>query len=454
MSDTKAPSSPRIAWLLDHGEVGTTYRLKGWVRTRRGSKNVSFIAVTDGSCAKPIQAVVPADMPDYEAILPKVTTGCSVEIDGELVESPGKGQRVELQATAVRVIGEADAETYPLQKKGHTMEFMRSIAHLRPRANAFSAVFRIRSTLAQATHRFFGDKDFAYVQTPIITASDCEGAGEMFEVKAGDGDFFGRHAMLTVSGQLNAQSLAYGLGQVYTFGPTFRAENSNTSRHLSEFWMVEPEAAFYDINDNMDLAEAYLKALIEAVFEKNADDLEILNRFIDKSLIATLEGTQSNVFERVSYTDAVEILEKSGQPFEFPVSWGIDLQTEHERFLTETHFKRPVMVSAYPKEIKAFYMFQNDDDKTVGALDVLVPRIGEIIGGSQREHRLDRLKARLIQDGMDLEDYTWFLDLHRYGGVPHSGFGLGFERAVMFCTGMANIRDVIPFPRSPGNAAF
>ncbi|MGB0588100.1 MAG: asparagine--tRNA ligase [Myxococcota bacterium] len=454
MSDAKTPSSPRIAWILDHGEVGATYRLKGWVRTRRGSKNVSFVAVTDGSCAKPIQAVVPSDMPDYEAILPKVTTGCSVEIDGELVESPGKGQRVELQATAVRVIGEADAETYPLQKKGHTMEFMRSIAHLRPRANAFSAVFRIRSTLAQATHRFFGDKDFAYVQTPIITASDCEGAGEMFEVKAGDGDFFGRHAMLTVSGQLNAQSLAYGLGQVYTFGPTFRAENSNTSRHLSEFWMVEPEAAFYDINDNMDLAEAYLKALIEAVFEKNADDLEILNRFIDKSLIATLEGTQSNVFERVSYTDAVEILEKSGQSFEFPVSWGIDLQTEHERFLTETHFKRPVMVSAYPKEIKAFYMFQNDDDKTVGALDVLVPRIGEIIGGSQREHRLERLKARLIQDGMDLEDYTWFLDLHRYGGVPHSGFGLGFERAVMFCTGMANIRDVIPFPRSPGNAAF
>jgi asparaginyl-tRNA synthetase len=454
MSDAKTPSSPRIAWILDHGEVGVTYRLKGWVRTRRGSKNVSFVAVTDGSCAKPIQAVVPSDMPDYEAVLPKVTTGCSVEIDGELVESPGKGQRVELQATAVRVIGEADAETYPLQKKGHTMEFMRSIAHLRPRANAFSAVFRIRSTLAQATHRFFGDRDFAYVQTPIITASDCEGAGEMFEVKAGDGDFFGRHAMLTVSGQLNAQALAYGLGQVYTFGPTFRAENSNTSRHLSEFWMVEPEAAFYDINDNMDLAEAYLKALIEAIFEKNADDLEILNRFVDKNLIATLEGTQSNVFERVSYTDAVAILEKSGQSFEFPVSWGIDLQTEHERFLTETHFKRPVMVSAYPKEIKAFYMFQNDDEKTVGALDVLVPRIGEIIGGSQREHRVDHLKARLVQDGMDLEDYTWFLDLHRYGGVPHSGFGLGFERAVMFCTGMANIRDVIPFPRSPGNASF
>jgi asparaginyl-tRNA synthetase len=454
MSDAKTPSSPRIAWILDHGEVGVTYRLKGWVRTRRGSKNVSFVAVTDGSCAKPIQAVVPSDMPGYEAVLPKVTTGCSVEIDGELVESPGKGQRVELQATAVRVIGEADAETYPLQKKGHTMEFMRSIAHLRPRANAFSAVFRIRSTLAQATHRFFGDRDFAYVQTPIITASDCEGAGEMFEVKAGDGDFFGRHAMLTVSGQLNAQALAYGLGQVYTFGPTFRAENSNTSRHLSEFWMVEPEAAFYDINDNMDLAEAYLKALIEAIFEKNADDLEILNRFVDKNLIATLEGTQSNVFERVSYTDAVAILEKSGQSFEFPVSWGIDLQTEHERFLTETHFKRPVMVSAYPKEIKAFYMFQNDDEKTVGALDVLVPRIGEIIGGSQREHRVDHLKARLVQDGMDLEDYTWFLDLHRYGGVPHSGFGLGFERAVMFCTGMANIRDVIPFPRSPGNASF
>lgn len=454
MSDAKSPSSPRIAWLLDHGEVGKTYRLRGWVRTKRGSKNVSFIALVDGSCAKPIQAVVPAEMEHYEVVIPRVTTGCSVEIDGELVESPGKGQRVEVQAKAVRVIGEADAETYPLQKKGHTMEFMRSIAHLRPRANAFSAVFRIRSTLAQATHRFFGGRDFAYVQTPIITASDCEGAGEMFEVKAGEGDFFGRHAMLTVSGQLNAQSLAYGLGQVYTFGPTFRAENSNTSRHLSEFWMVEPEAAFYDINDNMDLAEGYLKALIEAVFEKNADDLEILNRFIDKSLITTLEGIQSQVFERISYTDAVEVLKASGQSFEFPVEWGIDLQTEHERFLTETHFKRPVMVSAYPKEIKAFYMYQNDDDKTVGALDVLVPRIGEIIGGSQREHRLERLEARLVEDGMELEDYTWFLDLHRYGGVPHSGFGLGFERAVMLCTGMANIRDVIPFPRSPGNASF
>jgi len=454
MTDATPPSSPRIAWVLDHGEVGATYRLKGWVRTRRGSKNVSFVALTDGSCAKPIQVVVPSELPGYEDFIPSITTGCSLAVDGELVESPGKGQRVELKATSVTVIGLSDGETYPLQKKGHTMEFMRSIAHLRPRANAFGAVFRIRATLAQATHRFFGDKDFAYVQTPIITASDCEGAGEMFEVSCGQEPFFGRPAMLTVSGQLNAQALAYGLGQVYTFGPTFRAENSNTSRHLSEFWMVEPEAAFYDIDDNMDLAEAYLKALIEAVFTKNADDLEILNRFVDKTLIDTMEGTLSQTFERVSYTDAIDILTASGQSFEYPVSWGVDLQTEHERFLTETHFKRPVMVSAYPKEIKAFYMFQNDDEKTVGALDVLVPRIGEIIGGSQREHRLDRLEARLLAGGMDLADYGWYLDLHRYGGVPHSGFGLGFERAVMFCTGMANIRDVIPFPRSPGNAAF
>ena len=344
------PSSPRIAWVLDHGLVGSTYRLKGWVRTRRGSKNVSFVALTDGSCAKPIQVVVPAEMPGYDEVLPSITTGCSVMVDGELVESPGKGQRVELKATSVTLVGAADGESYPLQKKGHTMEFMRSIAHLRPRANAFGAVFRIRATLAQATHRFFDERDFAYVHTPIITASDCEGAGEMFEGKAtGEkpgSPFFGRPAMLTVSGQLNAQSLAYGLGQVYTFGPTFRAENSNTSRHLSEFWMVEPEAAFYDIDDNQDLAEAYLKALIEAVFTKNGDDLEILNRFIDKSLIATLEQIQSSVFERVTYTDAVEILTSSGQSFEYPVSWGADLQSEHERFLTETHFKRPVMVTA------------------------------------------------------------------------------------------------------------
>jgi asparaginyl-tRNA synthetase len=325
---------------------------------------------------------------------------------------------------------------------------------LRPRSNSFGAVFRIRSTLAQATHSFFAGRGFHYIHAPIITASDCEGAGAMFEVRTKDADFFGRPAMLTVSGQLNAESLAYGLGLVYTFGPTFRAENSNTSRHLSEFWMIEPEMAFYDVHDDMDLAEAYLKALLDSVFEHNSDDLELLQKFVEPTLIETLRNTRDNVFERITYTDAIDILQKSGRSFEFPVSWGADMQSEHERFLTETHFKKPVMVTGYPKEIKAFYMFQNDDDRTVAALDVLVPRIGEIIGGSQREHRLERLLSRLEADGMHQEDYEWYLDLHRYGAVPHAGFGLGFERAVMFCTGMANIRDVIPFPRAPGQAAF
>ncbi|MCB9728498.1 MAG: asparagine--tRNA ligase [Deltaproteobacteria bacterium] len=447
--------APRIRWILESGEVDARYTVRGWVRTRRGSKNVHFVALNDGSTPAALQVVVPAELPGLEELLPQIATGASLEVDGLLVESPGSGQRVELRAEAVRVLGAADPETYPLQKKGHSFEFLRSIAHLRPRSNSFGAVFRIRSTLAQATHRFFGDRGFNYIQTPIITASDCEGAGAMFEVHTRDPEpFFGRPAMLTVSGQLNAEALAYGLGLVYTFGPTFRAENSNTSRHLSEFWMIEPEMAFHDIHDDMDLAEAYLKALLDAVFERNAADLELLQRFVEPTLIETLSNTRDNVFERITYTEAIEILERSGRAFEFPVSWGADLQSEHERFLTETHFKKPVMVTGYPKGIKAFYMFQNDDDRTVAALDVLVPRIGEIIGGSQREHRLDRLTARLLADGMQLEDYEWYLDLHRYGAVPHAGFGLGFERAVMFCTGMANIRDVIPFPRAPGQAAF
>ena len=448
--------SPRIAVLIADGEIGRRYAVRGWVRTCRGSKNVSFVAVNDGSCAGNIQVVVPAEMEGYEAAMVDVTTGCSIVAEGELVESPGKGQRVELKATSLRLIGAADPATYPLQKKGHSMEFMRTIAHLRPRANAFGAVFRIRSTLAQATHGFFADRGFAYIQTPIITASDCEGAGEMFEVRAGPADkpFFGRPANLTVSGQLNAEALAYGLGLVYTFGPTFRAENSHTARHLSEFWMIEPEMAFYDLSDDAQLAEDYLKALIGAVFEHNEGDLGLLGRFVDKTLIKTLEATRDATFERVSYTDAIKLLADSDKSWEFAPKWGTDLQTEHERFLAEEYFARPVVITDYPKDIKAFYMFNNDDGRTVGAMDVLVPRIGEIIGGSQREHRMDRLEARILETGQNLEDYAWYLDLNRYGAVPHSGFGLGFERAVMFCTGMANIRDVIPFPRVPGAAAF
>lgn len=448
------PEAPLIADLLSSGEVGRQYTVRGWVKSRRGSKNVAFVIVGDGSTIKTMQCVVDSETDADEAEMARVQTGASVTIDGTLVESQGKGQRVELKAERLRVLGDADPATYPLQKKGHGFEFLRSIAHLRSRSNTFGAVFRIRATLAQATHRFFGDQSFHYVHTPIITASDCEGAGEMFEVRAGKDDFFGRPAMLTVSGQLNAEAMAYGLGRVYTFGPTFRAENSNTSRHLSEFWMVEPEAAFFDIHDDMDLAERYLKYMVEAVFEHNSEDLQFLGRFVDKTLLDTLDNTRTSTFERVTYTDAVDILMKAGKKFEFPVKWGVDLQSEHERFLTEEHFKKPVMLHGYPKDIKAFYMFSNDDDKTVAALDVLVPRIGEIIGGSQREHRIERLEARLLADGMELEDYGWYLDLHRFGAVPHAGFGLGFERAVMFCTGMTNIRDVIPFPRAVGTAAF
>lgn len=440
--------------ILTTKQVGDRVVANGWVRSRRDSKAVTFLALADGSNFKTLQAVIDEQTAGRDN-LTGVGTGASVSVTGELVASLGKGQTIELKALDVVVHGLADPETYPLQKKGHSMEFLRSIAHLRSRSNVFGAVFRIRATLAQATHRFFAQRHFHYVHTPIITASDCEGAGAMFQVRANSKDeFFGRPAMLTVSGQLNAEALAYGLGRVYTFGPTFRAENSNTNRHLAEFWMIEPEAAFFDIHDDMDLAENYLKALITAVFEERGDDLELLNSFIDKDLIKTLELTKSSAFVRISYTEAVEILQKSKKTFEFPVSWGSDLQSEHERFLTEEHFARPVILTGYPKEIKAFYMFQNDDDKTVAAMDVLVPRIGEIIGGSQREHRLPRLEKRLTEMGMHLEDYTWYLDLHRYGAVPHAGFGLGFERAVMFCTGMVNIRDVVPFPRAVGQAAF
>ena len=446
--------SPLVCDLLTTCATDREYTVRGWVRSRRGSKNVSFVIITDGSTINTLQCVVDGETEVSEEEMARVQTGASVVIDGVLVESAGKGQKVEIKAQRLRVLGDADPATYPLQKKGHTMEFLRSIAHLRSRSNTFGAVFRIRATLAQATHRFFAERRFHYVHTPIITASDCEGAGEMFEVKAGKEAFFGRPAMLTVSGQLNAESLAYGLGRVYTFGPTFRAENSNTSRHLAEFWMIEPEAAFFDIHDDMTLAEDYLKALVEAVFTHNGDDLQFLGRFVDKSLIDTLDRTRTSEFVRVTYSEAVALLEKSGRSFEYPIAWGGDLQTEHERFLTEEHFKAPVIIRDYPKTIKAFYMYNNDDERTVAAMDVLVPRIGEIIGGSQREHRIDRLQARLRADGVEMDDYAWYLDLNRFGAVPHAGFGLGFERAVMFCTGMTNIRDVIPFPRSVGAAAF
>jgi len=448
----------RIVDILKTGEVGHKLTARGWVRSRRDSKTVSFVVLNDGSGMGSLQVVIDAGTPGWDAVQADVQTGASVAIEGELVQSLGKGQKVELKASNVTLLGKADPETYPLQKKGHGLDFLRSIAHLRSRSNTFGAVFRTRATLAQATHRFFSEHGFAYVHTPIITASDCEGAGAMFEVRANSKDeFFGRPAMLTVSGQLNAEALAYGLGQVYTFGPTFRAENSNTTRHLAEFWMIEPDAAFYDIHDDMDLAEAYLKALIDAVFAERGDDLEFLNQFVDKTLIQTLELTRKAAFVRLTYTEAVDILiaaQRGGRMFEFPVAWGSDLQSEHERFLTEEHFKQPVILTAYPKEIKSFYMFQNDDEKTVAAMDVLVPRIGELMGGSQREHRLSRLEGRIVELGMKLEDYTWYLDLQRFGAVPHAGFGLGFERAVMFCTGMVNIRDVVPFPRAVGQAAF
>lgn len=449
---------PTVADLLKHGEVGASYSIGGWIRSFRASKNVSFIALNDGSAAGVLQAVINPDVPGYAEAQPNLSTGASVRLHGKLVESPAKGQRVELHVDKLELLGRSDPETYPLQKKGHTLEFLRSIAHLRSRSNTFGAVFRIRHQLAAATHRFFGEQGFNYVHTPIITASDTEGAGEMFEVstkgKAKGEEFFGRPAMLTVSGQLNGESLAYGLGRIYTFGPTFRAENSNTVRHLSEFWMIEPEAAFFDLEQNAQLAEGYLRACVEAVLEHNAEDVAFMNERYDKTLLATLGGMLAEPFGRVTYTEAIQLLEKSGQKFEYQPSWGKDLQAEHERFLVEEHFKKPVIVTHYPRQIKAFYMYQNDDDKTVGAMDVLVPRIGEIIGGSQREHRIDRLQARLEQDHMNIESYAWYLDLNRYGAVPHAGFGLGFERLVMLCTGMTNIRDVIPFPRAPGHAAY
>ena len=437
--------------------------IQGWVRTRRDSKDFSFMEINDGSCLKGIQVVVDAGTPGYDQIS-EFATGAAAEIEGDLVESPGKGQKWEVKATTIKLIGAAPEE-YPLQKKRHSDEFLRSIAHLRGRTNKFGAMFRIRSETAKAVHDFFHENGFFNMHSPILTGSDCEGAGEMFRVTTLDlhnpipkdfdtEDFFGKEANLTVSGQLSAETYALSHGRVYTFGPTFRAENSNTARHAAEFWMIEPEAAFFDLEDNMQLGEDLLKYVIKRVRDQCADDLELFTKWVDKTLEATLDNIQNNPFERVSYTEAIEILQKAQKKFEFPVGWGIDLQTEHERFLTETAFKKPVIVYDYPKDIKAFYMRLNDDEKTVAAMDVLVPRIGEIIGGSQREERLDVLERRIDELGLNKDDYWWYLDLRRFGSAPHSGFGMGFERLLMLITGITNIRDVIPYPRTPKSLDF
>jgi asparaginyl-tRNA synthetase len=449
--------------------VGKHVKLHGWVRTRRDSKGgFSFLEINDGSSQGNVQVIAPAALPNYESEVKHVTAGCSVTVTGEVKASPAKGQATELAADAVTVHGKADPETYKLQKKGHTFEFLRTIAHLRPRTNTFGAVTRVRNQVSMSIHHFFQERGFLYVQPPIITASDCEGAGEMFKVTTFDlanvprhdaqpdftRDFFHRPAFLTVSGQLEAEIFACALGKVYTFGPTFRAENSNTPRHLAEFWMVEPEMAFYDLNDNMDLAEAFIKRIVRDVLDRCGEDMAFFNERIEKGIIERLGHVVSSEFVRLPYTEAVDVLEKSGKPFEFPVQWGHDLQTEHERHLTEEHFKKPVIVYDYPRSIKPFYMRVNDDGKTVRAMDVLVPGVGEIIGGSQREERLEVLEERMKEQKLNPEGYWWYLELRKYGTVPHSGFGLGLERTVQFVTGMANIRDVIPFPRTPGSAEF
>ena len=433
--------------------------VKGWVRTRRDSKGFSFISINDGSCLANIQAVVDEGIPGYENIQ-DATTGASLIVTGELIESPGKGQSWEIKANKIVVTGLSD-ESYPLQKKGHTPEFLRQIAHLRPRSNLFGCVFRTRSRLAYAIHNFFQEKGFVYIHTPIITASDCEGAGEMFKVttldgdeKAAENDFFGKPTFLTVSGQLEVEAFACSLSNVYTFGPTFRAENSNTTRHASEFWMIEPEMAYCDLIGDMDLAEEMIQYLIKDIIKNCSEDLGLFSKFVDKELLNRLNSVSENNFERISYTDAIKILKDSKESFEHPIEWGVNLQTEHERFLTEQHVKGPVTVFDYPKSIKPFYMRANDDGKTSAAMDLLVPGIGEIIGGSQREERLDVLLQNMENHKISKEDYYWYSDLRKYGTVPHSGFGLGFERMLMFVTGVGNIRDVIPFPRTPGNADF
>jgi len=460
----------KIKELLANAEqyIDQKILIKGWVRTKRGNKHVAFVALNDGSTIHTIQLVF--DLTNFtEEQLKDVTTGACISSTGKLVRSQGAGQSVEIQAEMLEVIGVADPETYPLQKKGHSLEFLREIAHLRPRTNTFGAVLRIRHAMAFAVHQFFNQKGFVYVHTPIITGSDAEGAGAMFQVttldlkntpKTKEGeidftkDFFGKATNLTVSGQLEGELAAMALGEVYTFGPTFRAENSNTTRHLAEFWMIEPEMAFYEIQDNMDLAEEFLKYLVQYALENCIDDLKFLNEMYDKELIARLESVVSTPFVRLSYTEAVDILVKTGQKFEYKVEWGIDLQSEHERYLVEKHFKKPVILTNYPKAIKAFYMKENEDGKTVRAMDVLFPGIGEIIGGSQREDNLEKLQIRCKEVGIHESDIWWYLETRKFGSAPHSGFGLGFERLILFITGMGNIRDVIPFPRTPQSAEF
>jgi asparaginyl-tRNA synthetase len=458
----------KVKQLLINPVPGSDVVVKGWVRTKRGNKNIAFIALNDGSTIENIQVV--ADTASFdESLLKDITTGSCIAVTGKLVESQGQGQLVEITASSIEIYGKSDAETYPLQKKGHSMEFLRENAHLRFRTNTFGAVFRIRHAMAFAIHKYFNDKGFFYLHTPIVTGSDAEGAGEMFHVTTLDlkniprnedgsidfsNDFFGRETNLTVSGQLEGELGALALGDIYTFGPTFRAENSNTPRHLAEFWMIEPEMAFYDLNDNMDLAEEFVKYLIRYALDNCREDLEFLNNMIEKGLLERLRFVLDNEFVRITYTEAVSILTASGKKWEYPVGWGRDLQAEHERYLVEEHFKRPVILTDYPKEIKAFYMKQNDDGKTVRAMDVLFPGIGEIIGGSQREEQYDRLIARIREMNMPEKDLWWYLDTRKFGTAPHSGFGLGFERLILFVTGMSNIRDVIPFPRTPRNAEF
>lgn len=443
--------------------------VEGWVRSKRDSKaGISFIAVHDGTSFDPIQAVIPDSLPNYSDVVLQITTGCSVRVTGQLVESEGKGQQFEIQATVIEVIGWVDdPESYPIAKKRHTFEYLRTVAHLRPRTNTFGAITRVRTTLANAIHNYFFERDFHWINTPLITASDCEGAGELFRVSTldmmnlpiADGkvdfskDFFGAESFLTVSGQLNVEAYCLAMSKVYTFGPTFRAENSHTSRHLAEFWMVEPEIAFADLSDNADLAEDLLTTVLSRVLEEREDDLAFFQQRIDKTVIERVRSIIDNKFERMEYSEAIEILKNSGEKFDFPVEWGLDLQSEHERYLTEKHVGRPVILMNYPAEIKAFYMRLNDDEKTVAAMDVLAPGIGEIIGGSQREERLDVLDSRM-QDEVMIEELWWYRDLRRYGTVPHAGFGLGFERLLTYVTGMENIRDTIPFPRTPGSAAF
>ena len=465
-----------IAHLLKEGSkktVGDAVTVKGWVRTRRDSKaGLSFIHVHDGSCFATLQIVVPNTLSNYQDEILHLSAGCAIIASGTLAASQGKGQTVEIHAEQIEVIGWVDdPDTYPISPKRHTFEYLRSVAHLRPRTNTISAITRIRHCLAQAVHRFLHDNGYFWIHTPLITASDTEGAGELFRVSTLDlanlphtdkgeidfsQDFFGRETFLTVSGQLNVEAYCLAMSKVYTFGPTFRAENSNTSRHLAEFWMIEPEIAFADLSDNADLAEALLKSIFKTLLDEREDDMAFFAERIDKTCIDRLSQVVNAPFERIDYSEAIEILEKAGKKkkFEFPVSWGVDLQSEHERYITEEHIGRPVVVMNYPKEIKAFYMRLNDDEKTVAAMDVLAPGIGEIVGGSQREERLEVLDKRIVAMGMEVEHYSWYRDLRRYGTVPHAGFGLGFERTVSYATGMGNVRDVIPFPRTPGNASF